>query len=180
MSEDAIEGTDIEFRHSLRRMVALRDCPRIEMAGMTIGPFKAREIFQIEYSIGRILERKGVARFDEEILSPDMVFKIHWKENVQTPERLSSLPKYFYPMLRRLLAALEEKGSRDPDKLLVYKRLLDFSRDIVNCRLRKVVRLATISAPKQVLENLTPEERALYDAICPIVNGWRARILGVI
>lgn len=175
---EIIDSLDVEFSRKPRRMVVLRDCPRIETAGVTIGPFKSGEVFEIEYSIGKILERRGVARFDEEFLSSDIVFKTHWRENVQTPEKLSKLPQHFYPMLRRLLVELKRRSKEDSDKLLEYKRLVDFSKDIVDCRLRKLVRLTTVSVPKKILEKLTPEEKGLYDNMSPMIKDWKERILG--
>lgn len=177
--ERSIDSVDIEFSRKPRRMVVLRDCPRIETAGITIGPLKSGEVFEIEYSIGKILERRGVARFDEEFLTSDVVFKTHWRENVQTPERLSKLPQHFYPMLRRLLVELRRRSKEDSDRFLQYKQLVDFSKDIVDCRLRKLVRLTTVTVPKKVLENLTPEEKGLYDNVSPMIKDWKERILGV-
>lgn len=177
VSQKTIKDIDIEFSHTPRRMAALRDCPEVKMAGLAIGPFKRGEIFEIEYSIGRILKKRGIAKFEDELLNREAILKIHWKEGVQTAERLSTLPEHFYPMLRQLLSDLKEKGD-SPDKIYEYRRMLNLSLDIVNRRLRKVLKLTAITAPPQTLEKLAPDERFLYDRIHSIIEDWRSSVLG--
>jgi len=61
-----------------------------------------------------------------------------------------------------------------------YERIVRISHDIVNCRLRKIVSLASAPAQtNQVLANLTQEERILYDQLYALINEWRTRILRV-
>ncbi|MFQ6085869.1 MAG: hypothetical protein ACE5OY_06380 [Candidatus Bathyarchaeia archaeon] len=167
------------FSHTPRRMLALRDCPEIKMAGLTVGPYKKGELFEIEYSIGGILERDGIAKFDEEFIDPQAILKIHWKESVQKAEQLSTLPPNFYPLLRHTLDRLRRGGEKNAERLMEYQRIVEFSKDIVNCRLRKIIRLAAVSVPEKALESLTPEEKALYDELRPIIRGWKSTILGV-
>jgi DNA replication initiation complex subunit (GINS family) len=104
--------------------------------------------------------------------------KIRWKERVQPTNKVSPLPEEFYPKLRRYLAYLKKTANNNPEKLKEHEKSSRISRDIVNCRVKKIVSLAS-SPPltAQALQNLTPEERTLYHSLHKIINEWRTKIL---
>ena len=104
--------------------------------------------------------------------------KIQWKERVQSSRRMSKLPENFYPKLRRYFQALELAIARKPDKTLEREKANQLAQDIINSRVKKIVSLA--SAPtqtQQTLNDLTKEERLLYDEIHNLVDEWRIHAL---
>jgi len=108
----------------------------------------------------------------------NILYKIQWKETkLQTGRRISSLPEYFYPRLRRYLSQLKEKASMDATRAREYNNALRLSHDVVNCRLKKIVSLSTSSTlTEDLLQNLSKEERVLYERLHNIVSTWRSKI----
>jgi len=174
-----IKALDFIFENSPVRVIANRNCPEIKLAGLTVGPFEEGNEYEVLYWVARELEKFGVVRFrGEDLLDSAKLYKIHWKERVQTVGQISELPKDFYPKLRRLLAGLKEETVKNPEKVREYEKAKQLATDIVNVRLKKIVSLA--SAPAQtehVLRNLTAEERLLYDKIYMLVNKWKTHLL---
>jgi len=104
--------------------------------------------------------------------------KIHWKERVQSAQQVSSLPEDFYSRLRLYLVDLKKEAVKKPEKMGDYEKAGRLSRDIINLRLKKIVSLA--SAPEQtnqILNNLTKEERVIYEHLYAIISEWRTKIL---
>jgi len=174
-----IKALDFMFENSLVKVIANRNCPEIKLAGLTVGPFEEGNEYEVMYWVARELEKFGVVRFrNEELLDSARLYKIHWKERVQTAGQISELPKDFYPKLRRYLEGLREEGAKRPEKMREYEKAKQLALDILNLRLKKVVSLA--SAPAQtehILRNLTAEERLLYEQIYKLINKWKAQLL---
>lgn len=172
-----IEDLDFSFENTLVKMIANRSCPEISVAGETIGPFEEGEEFQVKYWIACELVKTGVARFhDDEQIDLVALHKLYWRETVQSGKQIASLPETFYPKFRRYLTGLKE--STDPAKAQEYEKAIRLAYDIVNCRLRKVVGLAAGPAQtNEVLSNLSPEERILYNHLYTMITEWKSRIL---
>jgi DNA replication initiation complex subunit (GINS family) len=91
---------------------------------------------------------------------------------------LSSLPEDFYPRLRRVLMDLKNNSRSSPEKMREYDYVQQLSKDIVSCRLKKIISLASTPGQKsQVLRNLAAEELAFYEALDKIISRWRREIL---
>ncbi|MEM2092580.1 MAG: hypothetical protein QXR59_04760, partial [Candidatus Bathyarchaeia archaeon] len=91
---------------------------------------------------------------------------------------LSTLPEDFYPRLRRLIDELKAASKVSPEKMREYEYVQNLAQDVINCRLRKIISLASIPAPEShILKNLTLEEKELYERIHQIIADWRARIV---
>jgi len=114
---------------------------------------------------------------EEDMLDVVKLHKIHWKEKVQPTNKVSQLPEEFYPKLRRYLAHLKKASNNKPEKLKEHEKSTQISRDIINCRVKKIVSLAS-SPPltTQALQSLTPEERTLYHHLHKTINDWRSKI----
>jgi len=173
-----IEDLDFNFENSPVKLVSTKSSPEIKVAGETVGPLEEGQEFQVKFWVAFELIKAGIARFHEGQLDLAGLHKLYWRVTVQTGEQISSLPENFYPKLRRYLADL--RGSTDPVKLQEYEKATRIVNDIVNCRLRKIVGLA--SGPPQtddVLCNLSEEERILYTYLYEIVAEWRKKILNL-
>lgn len=170
------------FENSPARVLINRNCPQIELAGLKIGPFEEGREYEVKYWVARELERAGIARFREgELLDTKTLSKIRWKETIQQARHLSPLREDFYPRLRRCIVALKRRAGSSPDKMREYEKVVRLAHDIVNCRLRKIVFLA--SSPKQTnqtLKDLAAEERILYEQTQALVEEWKDKILKVI
>ena len=176
---DRIKALDFMFENSLVKVIANRNCPEIKLAGLTVGPFEEGNEYEVSYWVARELEKFGVARFrSEELLDAAKLYKIHWKERVQTAAQISELPKDFYPKLRRYLTGLKDETARHLEKMREYEKARQLALDILNLRLKKIVSLASAPAQtEQTLKNLTAEERLLYEQIYRLINKWEIHLL---
>jgi len=103
---------------------------------------------------------------------------LHWKESVQPTNQIAPLMEDFYPKLRRYLASLKKDAIKKPEKMKEYEKSMRLSHDIVNCRLKKIVSLSSAPAQtNQVLNNLTKEERIIYERLYFVISSWRNKIL---
>lgn len=177
----SIKDEDFVFENTSARIVMNRNCPEIELAGLKVGPFEEGKEYEVRFWIAEELEKAGMARFrEEELLDAAKLYKIHWKERVQSVREISSLPEDFYPRLRRYLASLKGEAVQKPEKMKEYEKVKRLSRDIIDLRLKKIISLA--SAPEQtsqILKNLTREERVFHERLYEIISKWRFKILKV-
>lgn len=169
------------FENNPVKIVTHRNCPEIQLVGVKVGPFEEGKEYEVKHWIAKELERAGVARVrEEELLDAVKLHKISWKESIQQARQVSPLEEDFYPRLRRYLASLKGEAVRSPEKMREYGKSTRLSRDIVNCRLRKIVSLASSPAQtNQTLNNLARDERILYERLYAIINDWKTKILKV-
>lgn len=177
----SIKDIDFMFENTPVKILINRNCPEIQLVGVKVGPFEEGKEYEIKYWVAKELERAGIARVrEEELLDAVKLHKIFWKESIQQARQVSPLEEDFYPRLRRYLASLKRKAISNPEKLKEYGKARGLSRDIVNCRLRKIVSLASSPAQtNQILNNLAREERKLYKQLHEIINEWKSKILKV-
>ena len=167
------------FENKLVTVTANRNESEIELAGLKIGPFEEGRDYELRFWVARELEEAGVVRFrEEDVLDVIKLHKIHWKERVQPTNQVSSLPAGFYPQLRRYLSGLETMTQANSGKLKDLEKSMQIALDITNCRVKKIVAMAS-SPPltAQALQSLTPEERALYHHLFSLIDEWKSRIL---
>lgn len=174
-----IKALDFMFQNSPVKVIANRNCPEIRLAGLTVGPFEEGNEYEVHYWVACKLEKFGAVRFrSEELLDATKLYKIQWKERVQTAGQLSELPKDFYPKLRIYLAELKDEMAKNPEKMREYEKAKYLALDILNLRLKKIVSIASAPAQtEQVLKNLTDEERFLYEKIYKLINRWKTQLL---
>ena len=174
-----IKTLDFVFENSPVKVIANRNCPEIKLAGLTVGPFEEGNEYEMYYWVASKLEKFGVVRFrSEELLDSAKLYKIQWKERIQTSGQASDIPKDFYPKLRRYLAELKREAVKSPEKMREYEKAKYLAIDILNLRLKKLVSIASAPAQtEQVLKNFTDEERFLYEKIYLLVSKWKPRLL---
>jgi hypothetical protein len=163
------------------KIVANRNCPQIQLSGLTVGPFDEGNEYEVYFWVAKQLALAGLVHFrEEEILDTTKLFKAQWKEGVQIPGQISDLPDDFYPKLRRFLHDLKEQATQtqQSEKFHEYDRTKQLARDIVNSRLKKIVALSAAPAQTdQVLKKLTDEEKLVYEQLVKIISEWKAKIL---
>jgi len=174
----SIRDADYLFENKSSRVVAVRDSSEIKLAGFTVGPFKEGNEYELKYWVAKELEKAGMVRLREETLTASRLYPILHRERIQPVSSLSSLPEDFYPRLRRILESLRKASRSSPDKMREYEYVEHLSKDIVSCRLKKIISLASTPSQKsQIIRNLTVEELALYEELSRIINEWRSEIL---
>ncbi|UCG45358.1 MAG: hypothetical protein JSV58_00845, partial [Candidatus Bathyarchaeota archaeon] len=75
-----IKDADFIFENSPTKIAINRSCPKIELAGLEVGPFEEGKEYDVRFWIACELERAGIARFrEEDLLTGTELYKIHWK-----------------------------------------------------------------------------------------------------
>jgi len=65
-TQSAIRKLDFHFENSPRRIVANRNCPEINLVGLSIGPLEEGNDYEIHYWVAAELEKSGIAHFRED------------------------------------------------------------------------------------------------------------------
>lgn len=170
------------FENQPVRILINRNCPEIQLVGAKVGPFEQGKEYEVKHWVAKELVRAGIARVrEEELLDAVKLHKIFWKESIQQARQVSPLEEDFYPRLRRYLSSLQRKAVSNPEKLREYRKATGLFRDIVDCRLKKIVSLASSPAQtNQTLKtNLAREEHELYKQLSDIIKEWKSEILKV-
>jgi len=178
-SKMSIDDVDFDFENLSAKIIASKNIQDLKVAGVDFGPIEEGQELDTRYWIASQLVSAGMASFrDDGLMTFNILYKIQWKETkLQTGRRISSIPEYFYPRLRRYLSQLKEKASMDATRASEYNNALRLSHDVVNCRLKKIVSLSTSSTlTEDLLQNLSKEERVLYERLHNIVSTWRSKI----
>ena len=175
----SIDDVDFDFENMSAKIIASKNIQDLKVADVDVGPIEEGQELETRYWIAAQLVSAGMASFrDDGLMTFNVLYKIQWKETkLQMGRRISSLPEYFYPRLRRYLSQLKKKASTDATRASEYNNALRLSHDVVNCRLKKIVSLSTSSAQTEdLLQNLSKEERVLYERLHNIVSTWRSKI----
>ena len=178
----SVEDVDMDFENSLTKIVFLRSLQDFKIANFAIEAVKEGEEYEITYWIASELVKAGLARFHEEsVMNAVTLNKIHWRETkLQTGRQISYLPNFFYPQTRRYIRQLKEKAVSDSAAASEYSNALRLTRDIVDCRLKKIASLATSpTQAEDVLRGLSREERLLYNSLHSTILKWRSNLLKV-
>jgi hypothetical protein len=173
-----IRDADFVFQNMPVKIVANRDSPKIDLPGVKVGPFKEGKEYEVRFWVAQELKKAGIAHLRiEEPLDLMILNKIHWKESVQSSQRVTSLPEDFYPKLRRYLEELNEATIKKAEHRGDYEKARKLSDDITRTRLKKIVSLASSPRTRQIWGNLTKEEQVLYDYLYETISNWRTEIL---
>ncbi|MCW4020560.1 MAG: DNA replication complex GINS family protein [Candidatus Bathyarchaeota archaeon] len=173
-----ITDADSLFKNKSTKVIAVRNSPEIELAGLAVGPFEEGNEYEVRFWVAQELEKAGVVRPREETLTASRLYPILHRESIQPVSNLSSLPEDFYPRLRRVLEKLKASSKSSPEQMREYEYVEKLSKDIVSCRLKKIISLASTPGQRsQILRNLTVEEAALYEELDKNIGQWRREIL---
>ena len=174
-----VEDIDFEFENSTIRVVVTREIPETTPRMAKLASAKVGQEVEVLYWTARELVHLGFARFrEDDVLNFNSLSKIHWRETIPSSRQLPSLQASFYCLLRRHLAELRESSKQDQVKLRELEKTESLVRDIVNCRIRKIVSLAASPTPsEELIQGLTYEERVLYSILNKTIEEWKAKLL---
>ncbi len=174
-----VEDIDFDFENSVTRVVLTREIPETSSRIMKLSSARVGQEIEVPYWTARELVRQGFARFrEEDVLNYNSLSKIHWRETIPSSRQLPSLPPSFYCLLRRHMAELQQLSRQDQVKLREQERTENLVRDIVNCRIRKIVSLAAAPTPSEELtQGLAFEERVLYSILNKTIEEWKTKLL---
>ena len=175
-----VDDIDFDFENSQTRVVLTRELSDLPpKLSRTLSARVGQEV-EVPYWMARELVQLGYARFrEEDVLNYNSLSKIHWRETIPASRQLPALQPNFYCLLRRHVSDLKELSKRDQVKLREMERTENLVRDIVNCRIRKIVSLAASPTPsEELIQGLTYEERTLYSVLNKTIVEWKTKLLG--
>jgi hypothetical protein len=175
----SVADVDFDFQNSSVRIVLTREIPFSHPATERLQSVKIGQEAEVPYWAADELVKAGFAKYrDEDVLDLSKLSKTHWKETIPSSTQLPSLQAGFYCMLRRFLTRLKNEGKQDTSKLREYEKADNLSRDIINCRLRKIASFAAAPGPSSdLVKNMTSEEQALYKQLRSAIGEWKSSIL---
>ncbi|MEM3571122.1 MAG: hypothetical protein QW589_04250 [Candidatus Bathyarchaeia archaeon] len=161
------------------KAIIKKDLPDIKVANVDLKSLKAGNEAELPYWIAIELFKHGYVSFlEEHTLTLIGLSKIHWRETLSNSRQIPKLNKNFYKILKRFLHELKYLSESDKAKLIEFEKALNLSKDIINCRLRKIVALAIASVKsEEIIQNLTIEEELLYQKLSSMVNEWKDKLL---
>jgi hypothetical protein len=173
-----LKHLDFRFENSLVKVVANRNQPEIKLAGLAVGPFEEGNEYEIYFWVAAKLAESGIVHFREDArFGATELYKVQWKERVQTAGQISELPEDFYPKLRRYIAETKKEAT-NLEKMQEHEKSKQLACDIVNSRLRKIVALSSGPAQTdQITKRMANEEHLIFDQLTKLVTDWRNRIL---
>jgi len=175
-----VDDIDFDFENSQIRIVLTRDIPDLPPKLSRMLSVRIGQEVEVPYWTARELVQLGYAKFrEEDVLNYNSLSKIHWRETIPASRQLPALQANFYCLLRRHMADLRELSKQDQVKLRELERTENLVRDIVNCRIRKIVSLAASPTPsEELIQGLTYEERTLYTLLNQTIVEWKTKLLG--
>jgi len=122
------------------------------------------------------LEEEGYVKvLDGGGLDLQALSRLSWSEE-RSPSPVKA-EELLYPRIRELLERLEREASTGIEAHEAKRQAEVKVLDLMRCRLQKLIQAAvSTSVPRGLLENLTPEERYLYEKVRWIVEGWLASV----
>lgn len=177
----SINDFETDYESSMIKARVLRGTPELFFSGKTFGPFKDGDEIEIPRWLARELTKNRTVKIlDEKPLEIPDLAKIHWRESIPESRELPPLDHDFYNKLRELLHELSKKKDQDPSQKTLFEKALSQSKDIINCRLHKIVYLATNpSITDTTIRKMAVDERRLYNDLSPIINEWKNKILNL-
>lgn len=175
----SINDFETDYESSIIRARVVHDTPELFFSGKTFGPFKVGDEIQIPRWLARELTKNQLVKIlDEKPLEGPDLAKIHWRESIPESREIPPLDYDFYSKLKELLRELSNKKDKDPSQKALFENTLSQSKDIINCRLHKIVYLATNpSITDATIQKMAVEERRLYNDLRSIIDEWKNKIL---
>jgi len=174
----SVGDIDFDFENSPIRVVLIKELPELPRMPKLTSVRIGQEV-EVPYWTAKELVQLGYARFrEEDILTFNSLSKIHWRETIPDSRRIPSLQANFYCILRRHISELRKQSKQDQVKLRELERTETLVRDIMNCRVRKIVAIAASPTPsEEIMHGLTLEERSLYTVLNKTIEEWKTRLL---
>lgn len=159
----ALKRVEVEFQNSLDEVTMVRDLQKLNLPSGVIENIRAGANLRVYRWVAEKLVEKDLAKPVSGVIDLKLVLQLRWKEKSNQAE-LQPLPDFFYLKVREELRENQE--------------IIPHLKDIYSLRLSKIMSLAAKRVPRSMVENLTAEEKILYECLVSIVNAWHDFIEG--
>lgn len=159
----ALKCLEIGFQNSLDEVTMVKDLSKLSLPSGVIENIKAGVNIRVPKWVAEKLVGRDLAKSASGAMDLKLILQLRWREKSNQAE-LQPLPEYFYLKIREGLGENRE----------IFPHL----KDIYSLRLSKIMNLAAKRVPRSIVENLTAEEKILYECLVNIVNAWHDFIEG--
>ncbi len=148
----------------------------------SLGGFvKEGTTIELPLRIADQLVEAGCGEIDfSKIYSITELNKIRWRE--EKVDDLQPLEAGFYVKVKLLLRRLEREALEREDRTLLRqaRQVKGIAVDILRRRMYKIASLALSGAnpSRNLMENMTKEERVFYVRLCEVVKDWMESMIG--
>lgn len=161
------------------KLVAQRKIPRMETAGISMKGYEENEEFVTHFWVARPLINTGLARLVDQLVDLSELSRIHYMERIHPVDRVAALPDKFYQRIYLTLNELARAGKDDAGSHETRSRFVGMYRDILEGRIRKIMRFASLSARTEQTKNFTMEEKILFEKLALETRNWKSRMLSL-
>ncbi len=179
MFKHIIDASKLIYDTSQVKVVVKEPKAQVEIGGMKVDlSIKGVELQVPRWAAEKLVELGVVeAKLADELSLKDL-HGILWRESREI--NLTEIDPNFYHKLRKQLKKLRSESIKNPTPELLdtLRKFESTARDIVSCRIQKIVQAAlSESLPPEVLEVMTIEERALLAEISELIEEWKRNVL---
>lgn len=174
-----LEEIEIEYKNKLTKIKIQKDIPNMTLEGTNLSTVPIGKEVEVRHWAAEELVDSGYAKYkDNEVLTFKDLSKIHWKETIPSSRQIPNLDENFYCKLRRFFKDLKNSNNQI-DQRKDYQKSESISNEIINCRIKKIMVLASAQYKNvEILTKLTQEEKLLLTTIAQIIDKWRNEVLG--
>ncbi|MCX8187608.1 MAG: DNA replication complex GINS family protein [Nitrososphaeria archaeon] len=159
----ALRRVEVGFLNSLDEVTMVRDLPKLSLPSGVFENIRAGANIRVHRWIAEKLVERELAKPVSGAMDLKLILQLRWREKSIQAE-LQPLPEYFYLKTGEALSGDHE--------------IIPHLKDIYSLRLSKIMSFAAKRVPRSMVENLTAEEKILYDCLLGIVNAWYEFIEG--
>lgn len=157
------------------RIAATRNIPLIDTIGFTLEEKEEGNMFNLPFWIAKILVDSGLARFIDLGITQEEWMQIHFKERFNSLGPLTSLPEDFYSRAYLSLFLAKHSNLQVSSKQEIFNRSRARFRDILEARIGKITRLASVET-LQDHQRMEREEVFLYETLKRSITNWRDKM----
>ncbi|MEM4486464.1 MAG: hypothetical protein QW116_04400 [Zestosphaera sp.] len=157
------------------KVAVFRDLGRVSIGEgfeiLTKGVEASLPLWLAEY-----LSKVGLVEVKENSVGPQDVAMALINERESGDYEFTQLKPRFYPEVKRLLNRVREASASDPEAALSLVKLESNFDDLIQYRLRKIMKLALLSKEDELeefMDKILLEEGALLRMLKSLVSGWR-------
>ncbi|MGQ9722339.1 MAG: hypothetical protein ACUVXA_13565 [Candidatus Jordarchaeum sp.] len=156
-----------KFEHIPVKVMVIRDYPKIEVGGRTLGPFvEGREMTLKLWEAAELVQHK-IVKYREEIkFDFSELHKQSWAETSKS--QLQQIDPNFYLKLKMYYMDPEiEESEKEKVEGMVM--------DLMSQRLSKILKIALKGGSRsEMVKNMTEEEKWLYDRLSNLIRSWES------
>lgn len=134
----------------------------------------------LPYWLAKVLSEGGYVDIREPTTTYQDVAKALVTEKGLKESEFSQLRSRFFVEVKDLFKSLKKESVSNPDTAITLVKLESNSDDLIQLRLRKLLRLVLLSGDNidEYLDKVLPEERVLLTIVHTLVNIWRKKVIG--